>query len=111
MNVLARWLILSGTVYGLAYFMNDISVTPWWTIFVVGACLVFIIMVVEPILKILTFPITLITLGLFSIVLNALLFWFLGYIVPGFVVATFLAAFYGSLIVWIIDWIGSKMFK
>ena len=111
MNILARWLILSATVYGLAYFMPTISVSPWWTILVVGACLIFVIMVVEPILKILTFPITLITLGLFSVVLNALLFWSLGYIVPGFVVSTFMAALYGSIIVSFVNWVASKIFK
>ena len=53
---------------------------------------------VRPVLLILTLPITLITLGLFYFVLNALLFWFAAYVLPGFNVDRFLSALVGSLL-------------
>jgi putative membrane protein len=64
-----------------------------------------IITVIRPILSILTFPITLLTFGLFSLVINALLFWSLAYIVPGFVIAGFWPALLGALMLSILMWI------
>jgi putative membrane protein len=54
--------------------------------------------VVRPILVILTFPVTLLTLGLFLFVINALLFWLVAEVVPGFHVTGFWAALVGSLL-------------
>jgi putative membrane protein len=61
-------------------------------------------MVIRPVLKILTLPITIITFGLFSFVLNALLFWAMTFIVPGFTVAGFFSAFLGALVLSILTW-------
>ena len=60
--------------------------------------------VVRPVLIILTLPITLITLGLFLLVLNGLCFWLVASIVKGFYVAGFWSAFLGALIVSIVSW-------
>jgi len=61
--------------------------------------------VVRPVLIILTLPITLVTLGLFLLVLNGLCFWLVASIVKGFYVAGFGSAFLGALIVSIVSWI------
>ena len=61
--------------------------------------------VVRPVLIILTLPITLVTLGLFLLVLNGLCFWLVASIVKGFYVAGFWSAFLGALIVSIVSWI------
>jgi putative membrane protein len=60
--------------------------------------------VVRPVLIILTLPITLITLGLFLLVLNGFCFWLVASIVKGFYVAGFWSAFLGALIVGIVSW-------
>jgi putative membrane protein len=60
--------------------------------------------VVRPVLIILTLPITLITLGLFLLVLNGLCFWLVASIVKGFYVTGFWSAFLGALIVSIVSW-------
>ena len=62
-------------------------------------------MVIKPVLKILTLPITIITFGLFSFVLNALLFWLMALVVPGFAVAGFWAALLGALVLSILNWL------
>ena len=54
--------------------------------------------IVRPILIILTLPFTLLTLGLFLLVINALMLWLVGFITPGFVVTGFLPALLGSLV-------------
>lgn len=68
-----------------------------------------ITIVIKPILSILTLPVTLITFGLFSFVLNALLFWAMTLIVPGFVVAGFLPALFGALVLSIASWLIHKV--
>ena len=61
--------------------------------------------IVRPILVVLTFPITLLTLGLFLLVLNAFCLWLVSVFVPGFHVAGFWPAFWGALIVSVVSWI------
>lgn len=68
---------------------------------VLGALNLFI----RPLLIILTLPINIITLGLFSIVINGLLVWFTAAVVPGFVVPTFGSALLFALILTIINWV------
>ena len=69
-----------------------------------------IIMVVRPVLTVLSLPLTIITLGLFHFVLNALLFWGMELIVPGFDVAGFLPALLGSIVLSLFSWLIEKVF-
>lgn len=68
-----------------------------------------ITLVIKPVLRILTLPITIITFGLFSFVLNALLFLLMASIVPGFAVAGFWAALLGALVLSIFTWLIHKL--
>jgi len=61
--------------------------------------------VVRPILLILTFPFTLVTLGLFIFVLNAFCFWLTSVLVKGFEVQGFWSALFGALLVSVVSWI------
>ena len=81
----------------------------WETILLVALVWSVITMVIRPVLTILTLPITLITFGLFSVVLNALLFWAMTLIVPGFVVAGFWPAVVGVLVLSILSWLIHKV--
>lgn len=111
MKIIWHWIILSLAVLATTYFVKGISVNPIWVIFIVGACLTIFNMFIKPIITILTLPLTIITLGLFSLVINGLLFWFLGTIIKGFSVATFEAAFLGALIISIISWLATKILR
>ena len=61
--------------------------------------------VVRPILLVLTLPITLVTLGLFLLVLNGLCFWLVAAVVKGFQVAGFWPAVLGALVVSVVSWV------
>jgi putative membrane protein len=63
--------------------------------------------IVRPIAFILTLPVTILSLGLFLFVLNALMVWLVAWMVPGFHVSGFKAALLTAIIVWIVGWIGS----
>lgn len=68
-----------------------------------------IIAAIRPILLVLTLPISIITLGLFYFVVNALLFWGMELIVPGFSVDGFVPALLGSIVLSIISWLIAKI--
>ena len=61
--------------------------------------------VIRPVVLLLTLPINLVTLGLFTLVINAFMLEFVAYLVPGFVIETFRAAFWGALIISIVSWL------
>ena len=58
--------------------------------------------VIRPILQLIALPITCLTLGLFSLVINAVLFWFVGQFVPGFHVSGFLASLFGTVVMGVV---------
>jgi putative membrane protein len=77
----------------------------WVTIFLVALVWSVITMVIRPVLSILTLPITIVTFGLFSFILNALLFWAMTLIVPGFIVYGFASALVGVIVLSVLSWL------
>jgi putative membrane protein len=111
MKIILHWIIISATVYGLAYFVPNISISIWWVALIIGAILYFIHQIVKPIIKILTLPINLLTFGLFSIVLNVLFFWFPSVIISGFKVQTLTAALIGGIVISIVNSITERILE
>ncbi len=110
MKIILHWILISVSVFIASKIVDGIFVDPIWMAFVVGACLALFNMFIKPIIKILTLPLNIITFGLFSLVINGAIFWYLGTIINGFSVESFLAAFLGALIVSILNWMLSKVF-
>jgi putative membrane protein len=110
MKIILHWIILSVAVYATTKIISGVTADPIWVAFIVGACLTLFNMIIKPIINILTLPINLITLGLFSLVINGALFWYLGTLIKGFHVTTFVAAFVGALLVSVINWVLKKIF-
>jgi putative membrane protein len=110
MKIILRWVIISIAVFVTSRVIEGVILDPIWVALVVGACLTLFNMFIKPIIKILTLPINLLTLGLFSLVINGAVFWYMGTFIEGFTVGTFMAAFLGSLLVSVINWILSKVF-
>lgn len=111
MRLLFRFILLTLAVFAAGKFISGIHLDNYQTILIAGAALTLIQIIVKPIVKVLAIPITIVTLGLFLIVLNVLFFWFVGRIVPGMSVDTFTAAFFGSLIVSVANWLFDHLFK
>jgi putative membrane protein len=109
MKIILHWVILSVAVFVTTKIITGIKVDPIWVALVVGACLTLFNMFIKPVIKILTLPINILTLGLFSLVINGAIFWYLGTLVKGFSVASFYDAFLGSLLVSVINWALSKV--
>ncbi len=98
LKMLLHVVATAGAILLIAHFIPGIVVANFTTAVIVALVWGFIGLTVKPILKLLTLPITILTLGLFSLVLNALLFWLVGVFVPGFEIAGFIPALEGSVI-------------
>lgn len=109
--ILLRWFITTLAIFALPYFVGGISVKGIMTAVVAAALLVFINTIIRPIVTILTLPLNILTLGLFSLVLNGLFFWFVAQLISGFSVKTFAAAFIGAFIISVVNWIVGKFVK
>ena len=104
-KIILKWIILAAAVVLAAHVVPGIAVVSWTTALIVGLVLGFINTFIKPILAVLSIPINILTLGLFGLVLNALLFWIAAYLVPGFTIATFVAALLGSILVSVVMWL------
>lgn len=111
MKLLFRFIFLTLAVIAADYLIPGITLDGWISILIAGAALTIIQVAVKPVVKVLTIPITILTLGLFLLVLNALFFWFVSGLIPGMTVETFWAAFLGSLIVSVLNWIADRVIK
>ena len=111
MHFLFRYLAVAVAVYLTVNLVPGISVAGGWTtLLLVSLVWSVIITVVRPVLTILSLPITIITLGLFHFILNALLFWAMSWIVPGFHIAGFWPALLGSIVLSLFSWLIEKVF-
>ena len=111
MHFLVRFLAIAVAVYLTVNLVPGITVTGgWMTMLIVAIVWSVITMVIRPVLQLLSLPITIITLGLFSFILNALLFWAMELVVPGFEVAGFFPALLGSIVLSLISWLIQKVF-
>jgi len=102
MNILVRWLITTFAIIVSAYILPGITVVGLSTALLAALVLGLINVFLKPILIILTLPINIITLGLFTFVINAALVLLTARLVPGFEVAGFWWALLFSLIVSIV---------
>lgn len=98
MNWIIRLLLNAVAVVLTAYLLPGVDVTDYWTALIVAIVLVVANVVVKPVLVILTIPITIVTLGLFLLVINALIILMADYLVDGFSVNGFWWALLFSLI-------------
>ncbi len=104
-SILVSWAILTVAILIVASVLPGVKVKSLATAIVAAAVLGILNALVGPILLVLTLPITLITLGLFIFVINALLFWLAGALVPNFEVRSFWSALGGSIIVSIVSYL------
>jgi putative membrane protein len=100
-----RVLVNAVAIVLAAYLVPGLHVRSLTTALVAGLVLGLINAIVRPVLVVLTLPITLLTLGLFLLVLNAFCLWLTSVFVPGLTVDGFWAAFLGGLIVSLVSWI------
>ena len=101
---LTHWFTTAVALGVAAWILPGIHVSSWVALAVAALVLGFVNAVVRPLLVIVTLPITLLTLGLFYLVVNGLAFGLAAAIVPGFSVDSFLWAMLGAFVVGAASW-------
>ena len=98
MKLIVRWLLLAAALLLVAHLYGGVQVASFGSAMIAALVLGLLNTLVRPLLVLLTLPVTLLTLGLFLFVINALMFWAAASILEGFNVTGFSAALVGSLI-------------
>ncbi|MBP5986107.1 MAG: phage holin family protein [Azonexus sp.] len=109
LNLIAAWIVNALALLALPYVIPSIQVAGFGTALLVAVVLGLVNTLLRPLLILLTLPATLLTLGLFIFVINALLFQLAGYLVDGFNVGGFWPALLGSLAYSLISWLLSAI--
>jgi putative membrane protein len=104
------WILNSISVYATASLLDGVEIKNFWSAIFVAALLAIVNVFIKPILVILSLPITILTLGLFVWVINALLIMLVDQMVTGFKVRSFSWALIFGLVMSVISWFLFKLF-
>ena len=103
MVLFIKWIALALAMMFTAWVVPGISVSSFGTALIASIVIALINVFIKPILVLLTLPINILTLGIFILVINALLFMFVAFLIPGVEVDGFWSAFLGALILSILS--------
>ena len=98
MNFILKWILFSLLIILIAWIIPGISVSGFLSAMFVVIIIGLINILIRPIVEFISLPINVLTLGIFSLVINALLFLLVGRIAPGFSIDGFWSGFFGAII-------------
>lgn len=105
LKIIIRFIVIALALLAIAAVVPGIHIDGFGTALIVALVWGIIGITIKPLLQLMALPITLLTLGLFAFILNALLFWVVAGLVPGFTVAGFVPALLGSVLLTIVNWV------
>lgn len=103
MKLLFRWLINAVALLVVANVVPGFAVESFYAALIAALVLGLVNALVLPVLLVLTLPVNILTLGLFTFVLNALMIWLVSSIVKGFDVAGFVPALLAAIVLWLVS--------
>jgi putative membrane protein len=109
MELILVWILNAVALLIVAYVLPGITVASFGSALIAALVLGLLNTLVKPVLVLLTLPITIVTLGLFLLVLNALVFWFVGSVLKGFQVNGFWWALLGAFIYSVVSGLLSRL--
>ncbi len=104
-GITIRWLTLTASIIVTAYLVGGIHISSFWSAFFAAAALGILNAFFRPIILLLTLPINILTMGLFTFVINALLLKMASGIITGFNVEGFWPAVFGSFLISVVSWL------
>ena len=104
-GIIFRWLALTLAIIVTAYLVGGIQVSGFWSALFAAAVLGILNAFFRPIILILTMPINILTMGLFTFVINAVLLKMASGVISGFNVEGFWPAVFGSLLISVVSWL------
>ena len=111
MKQIIKWLCYALAIVFIAWLLPGIEVSSFVSALIVAIVLGLINVFIKPILLFITLPLNIITLGLFTLIINAFLLWLAGYLSPGFEVEGFWSALLGSIILSVLSTAINSMSK
>lgn len=105
MGFLIRLIVNAIALVVVTYVVQGVHVTGWVGLLIAALILGIVNAILRPILIIISLPLEIITLGLFTFVINGLLFWFVGSLHIGLYVDGFWPGFWGAIVMGIVSWI------
>ncbi len=105
MKILVVWLLNALALLAVAYVVPNIHVANFTTALIAALVIGLVNMLIKPILVILTLPITILTLGLFILVINGVLFYAVGNWLQGFEVRTLFSGIVGAVVYSVLAWL------
>ena len=109
MKLLLTWALNAVALLLVPYIVPGIDIESFGSALIAVVILGLVNAVIRPIFILLTLPVTLLTLGLFLFVINAMMFWWVGDILNGFKVAGFFSALFGSIVYSLASWFLSSL--
>ena len=109
MKFILHWLLSTLAIVIAAYIINGFSagavvITSLWSALIAALVLGIVNALIKPVLHIISLPITILTLGLFALVINTLMILLVDWITPGFAISGFGIAFVFSIVLSLISW-------
>ena len=104
MRLALSWILNAVALLAVAYLLPAVHVAGFGSALLAALVLGLVNTLIRPVLVLLTLPVTLLTLGLFILVINGLLFWFVGSVLSGFTVDGFWVAVLGAILYSVISW-------
>ena len=105
MGLVLRWLVLTAAILAASYLIVGIHVAGFFSAFFAAAVLGVLNAFLRPVLILLTLPVNVLTFGLFTFIINAVLLLMVSGVISGFEVRGFWTAVFGSLVVSIVSWL------
>lgn len=109
MKLLIKWIISALGILLAAYLIPDFYVSGFYIAFIVALLLGLINISLKPLFVLLTLPINILTLGLFTFIIDGFFFWLLSTFIEGFAINGFWAAILGALVASVFNWLGFKL--
>ncbi len=106
--IITRWLIITVAILLSSMLIPGIRVDSLFTAVIAAGLLGLINVIIKPVLIILTLPLNILTLGLFTFIINAFLLKMVAYFVDGFEVSGFFAALLGALVISLVSWLANR---
>ena len=98
MNFYLKWILFAFLIMGIAWVIPGISITGFISALIVVIIISVVNLLIRPIVDFISLPLNVLTLGIFSLVINALLFLLVAKFSPGFQIDGFWSGFWGALI-------------
>lgn len=110
-TILLKWILSAASLILVSIIVPDFHIENFYAALIAAAILGLVNVLIKPFLIILTLPINILTLGLFTLIINAVMLLLVNTIVKGVEIRSFTAAVYGAVILWMVSFITNALTK